>query len=145
MARSWEPIDSPPSVSQVITERKMSALRRKTFRSSSSLSTPFFLSFFFSLIREEKEREIAMKGGERQEVRPRPFPHGDTDSDVVTPRHYLIQPPPPSLLLSCHVLLPLFSPALHKAICSVDFSDYLCRTRSGSFKPLCLSQPLQMR
>ena len=28
--------------------------------------------------------------------------------------------------------------ALHKAICSVDFSDYLCRTRSGSFKPLCL-------
>lgn len=103
---SWEPIDFPPSASQVITERKMSALRRKTFRSSSSLSTPF--SFFFFPDQGGKREGDSDEGRERQEVRPRPFPHGDTDSDVVTPRHYLIQPPPSSSYLA--TFSSLFSP-----------------------------------
>lgn len=52
---SREPIDFPPSVSQVITEKKDESFKGKDFPlllSSSSLSTPFF--FFFFLIREGK-------------------------------------------------------------------------------------------
>lgn len=144
--------------SQLTSSIHLSGSHRKKDESfeGERLSTPptsFTLNSLLFLIRGEKEGEIAKKEG-RQEARPRLFPTAtsvrvsDTDSDVVTPGHYLIQPP---FLSQCvpSVFSPpppsRLTPALHKAICSVDFSDYLCRTRSGSFKPLCLSQPLQMR
>lgn len=75
---SREPIDS---LLQVITERKMRALRGDTLHSSSLLHSTLF--FFLNTGERGSDRKTGSKA----------VSHSDMDSDVVKLRHYLIQPP----------------------------------------------------
>lgn len=77
---SREPIDS---LHQVITERKMRALRGDTLHSSSLL---LHSTLFFS-------PEHRGKRGSDRKTGSKAVSHSDMDSDVVKLRHYLIQPP----------------------------------------------------
>ena len=146
----------PPSVLSGNQWRERWGLGGERLSHSSSSLPPLFLFFFFfftldsSLFEQrcKKKREGDGGGGSEAEA----VSQRDTDSDVVTPRHYLIHlPPPPPPFLSQCVPLPLLppSPPPHRPYTKLSalwtFLTIYVGQGQDRLNRSASSQPLQMR